>query len=59
MDFGSFQDILTIFELQLDAVLVVGRPGAEGGVATASMVFGLTEPSGRFAASWPRTVVWL
>ena len=43
--------------LQLDVVLVVGRPGAEGGVATANMVFGLSEPSGRFAASWPRTVV--
>lgn len=39
---------------EVDAVLVVGLPGQEGGDAVADALLGVREPSGRLVTSWPR-----
>lgn len=38
---------------RVDAVLVVGLPGQEGGHAVADALLGLREPAGRLVTSWP------
>ncbi|MGO4342984.1 beta-glucosidase [Pedococcus sp. 2YAF34] len=38
---------------QVDAVLVVGLPGQEGGHAVADALLGVREPAGRLVTSWP------
>jgi beta-glucosidase len=38
---------------QVDAVLVVGLPGQEGGHAVADALLGVREPAGRLVNSWP------
>ena len=37
----------------VDAVLVVGLPGQEGGHAVADALLGIREPAGRLVTSWP------
>jgi beta-glucosidase len=37
----------------VDAVIVVGLPGQEGGHAVADALLGLREPAGRLVTSWP------
>ena len=37
----------------VDAILVVGLPGQEGGRAVAAALLGEQEPSGRLVTSWP------
>nr|WP_238338297.1 glycoside hydrolase family 3 C-terminal domain-containing protein [Pedococcus badiiscoriae] len=37
----------------VDAILVVGLPGQEGGHAVADALLGLREPAGRLVTSWP------
>ena len=38
---------------EVDAVLVVGLPGQEGGHAVADALLGVREPAGRLVTSWP------
>jgi beta-glucosidase len=38
---------------EVDAVIVVGLPGQEGGHAVADALLGLREPAGRLVTSWP------
>lgn len=38
---------------RVDAVLVVGLPGQEGGHAVADALLGVREPAGRLVTSWP------
>ena len=38
---------------QVDAIIVVGLPGQEGGHAVADALLGLREPAGRLVTSWP------
>jgi beta-glucosidase len=38
---------------EVDAIIVVGLPGQEGGHAVADALLGLREPAGRLVTSWP------
>jgi beta-glucosidase len=38
---------------EVDAILVVGLPGQEGGHAVADALLGVREPTGRLVTSWP------
>jgi beta-glucosidase len=38
---------------RVDAILVIGLPGQEGGHAVAAALLGTCEPSGRLVTSWP------
>jgi beta-glucosidase len=38
---------------QVDAIIVVGLPGQEGGHAVADALLGVREPAGRLVTSWP------
>ena len=41
---------------QVDAIMWAGRPGEEGAGAIVDLVLGVTNPSGRLTANWPRSV---
>lgn len=45
--------VLMPWEDQVDAVLVVGLPGQDGGNAVAKVLLGDLEPSGRLVGTWP------
>ena len=38
---------------EVDAIIVVGLPGQEGGHAVADALLGVREPAGRLVTSWP------
>ena len=41
---------------ELESVIVLGRPGVQGSIALAQVLLGEASPSGKLAASWPRSV---
>lgn len=45
--------VLMPWENDVDAVLVVGLPGQDGGTAVAKVLLGELEPSGRLVTTWP------
>ncbi|OYO03738.1 family 3 glycosyl hydrolase [Enemella evansiae] len=45
--------VLMPWEDEVDAVLVVGLPGQEGGLAIARVLLGELEPAGRLVTTWP------
>lgn len=45
--------VLMPWENEVDAVLVVGLPGQNGGDAVASLLLGDLEPTGRLVTTWP------
>ncbi|HEV7173629.1 beta-glucosidase family protein [Pedococcus sp.] len=45
--------ILMPWSGDVDAILVVGLPGQEGGHAVADALLGIREPAGRLVTSWP------
>ena len=50
---NSATPVLMPWSEQVDAVLVVGIPGQEGGNAVADALLGVQEPAGRLVTSWP------
>lgn len=51
---NSATPVLMPWADEVDAILVVGLPGQEGGQAIAAALFGEHEPSGRLTTSWPQ-----
>jgi beta-glucosidase len=45
--------VLMPWAVNVDAILVVGLPGQEGGHAVADALLGVQEPAGRLVTSWP------
>jgi hypothetical protein len=41
---------------EVESVIVVGRPGVQGSIALGQILLGEVNPSGKLAASWPRSV---
>jgi beta-glucosidase len=50
---NSATPVLMPWAERVDAVLVVGLPGQEGGTAVAAALLGEMEPAGRLVTSWP------
>ena len=50
---NSSTPVLMPWEDEVDAVLVVGLPGQEGGHAVADVLYGDAEPTGRLVTTWP------
>lgn len=50
---NSATPVLMPWADEVDAILVVGLPGQEGGHAVADALLGVREPAGRLVTSWP------
>jgi beta-glucosidase len=50
---NSATPVLMPWSDDVDAILVVGLPGQEGGHAVADALLGIREPAGRLVTSWP------
>jgi beta-glucosidase len=50
---NSSTPVLMPWADRVDAILVAGLPGQEGGNAVAAALLGIHEPSGRLVSSWP------
>jgi beta-glucosidase len=50
---NSATPVLMPWADRVDAILVAGLPGQEGGAAVADALLGVTEPTGRLVSSWP------
>jgi beta-glucosidase len=50
---NSATPVLMPWAGRVDAILVAGLPGQEGGTAVAAALLGVLEPSGRLVTTWP------
>lgn len=54
--FGGRPQVLTELKPIADAILYAWQPGTEGGAAIVNTLYGLNNPSGKLAMSFPRSV---